>query len=104
MRQLLEGDLPSSIYTQQHCSVKGEFCYFGDGCFTDRPSLVNSPATGGRQFKKQHQVQKAEDGAVDVAVDVLQESDEIHRVDFLVQLKHSKLNRSGVAIAFKFLR
>jgi len=30
------------------------------------------PATGDRQFKKQYQVQKAEDGAVDVAVDVLQ--------------------------------
>jgi hypothetical protein len=30
----------------------------------------------------QHQVQNADDGAVDVAVDVLQESDEIHRVDF----------------------
>jgi hypothetical protein len=30
------------------------------------------PATGDRQFKKQHQAQKAEDGAVDVAVEVLQ--------------------------------
>lgn len=61
----LEGDLPSSIYTQQHCSVKSEFGYFPGGCFTDR-SLVHSPATGGRQFKKEHQVQKADDGAVDV--------------------------------------
>jgi hypothetical protein len=32
------------------------------------------PATGDRQFNKQHQVEKAEDGAVDVAVDVLQKS------------------------------
>jgi len=32
------------------------------------------PATGDRQFKKQHRIQKAEDGAVDVAVDVLQKS------------------------------
>jgi hypothetical protein len=63
--------------------VKSEFGYFAHGCFTDRPTLVNAPAIGGRQFKKQHRVQKAEDGAVDVAVDVLQESDEIHRVDFL---------------------
>ena len=79
----LEVDFPSSIHSQQRCSVKSEFGYFADGCFTDRPSLVNSSATGGRQFKKQHQVQNAEDGAVDVAVNVLQESDEIHRVDFL---------------------
>jgi hypothetical protein len=35
----LEGDLPSSIHTQQHCSVKSEFGYFVDGCFTDRPTL-----------------------------------------------------------------
>jgi hypothetical protein len=75
--------LPSSIHSQQHCTVKSEFGYFAGGCFTDCPTLVHSPATGGRQFKKQHQVQNAEDGAVDVAVDVLQESDEIHRVDFL---------------------
>jgi hypothetical protein len=53
------------------------------GCFTDCPTLVHSPATGDRQFNKQHQVKNAEDGAVHVAVDVLQESDEIHRVDFL---------------------
>jgi len=66
MRQLLEVDLPSSIHTQQHCSVKSEFDYFADGCFTDRPSLVHSPATGGCQFNKQHQVQTAEDGAEDV--------------------------------------
>ena len=74
MRQLLEVDLPSSIYTQQHCSVNSQFDYFAGGCFTDRPSLVHSPATGGRQFNKQHQVQNADDGAVDVAVDVLQKS------------------------------
>jgi hypothetical protein len=36
------------------------------GCFTDRPTPVNSSATGGRQFKKEHQVQKADDAAVDV--------------------------------------
>jgi hypothetical protein len=69
----LEVDFPSSIHSQQHCR-KSEFGYFADGCFTDRPSLVHSPATGDRQFNKQHQVQNAEDGAVDVAVDVLQES------------------------------
>ncbi len=91
-----------SIHAQEHCGVKSEFGYFADGCFTAFPSPVHS--TGDRQLKKQDQVQNAEDGAVDVAVDVLQESDEIHRVDFLVQLKHSKFNRSGVAIAFKFLR
>jgi len=34
-------------------------------------NLGKFPATGDRQFKKQHRVQKAEDGAVDVAVDVL---------------------------------
>jgi len=32
------------------------------------------PATGDRQFKKQHRIQKADDAAVDVAVDVLQKS------------------------------
>jgi hypothetical protein len=71
MRQLLEVYLPS-IHTQQHCSGKSEFGYFADGCFTNRPTLVNSPATGDRQFKKQHQVQNAEDVAI--AVDVLQKS------------------------------
>jgi hypothetical protein len=70
MRQLLEVDLPSSIYTQQHCSVKSEFDYFVGGCFTARPSPVHSPTTRSRQFNKQHQVQKAEDGAINVAVDV----------------------------------
>jgi hypothetical protein len=54
--------------------VKSEFGYFADGCFTDRPTPLDSPATDGRQFKKQHQVQNADDGAVDVAVDVLQKS------------------------------
>lgn len=58
--------------TKQHCSVKSEFGYFAGACFADRPSLVHSPATGDRQFKKQHQVQNAENSAVDVAVDVLQ--------------------------------
>jgi len=53
-----------SIYAQQHCGVKSELGYFADGCFTDLPSPVHS--TGDRQFNKQHQVQKAEDGAVDV--------------------------------------
>jgi hypothetical protein len=72
MRQLLEVNLPSSIYTQQHCSIKSEFDYFVGGCFADRPSLVHSPTTGGCQFNKQHQVQNADDGAVDV--DVLQKS------------------------------
>jgi hypothetical protein len=62
----LEVDFPSSIHSQQHCSVKSEFDYFAGGCFTNRPTLVHSSATGGRQFKKQHQVQKAEDSAVDV--------------------------------------
>ena len=71
--KLLEVYFPS-IHSQQHCSVKSGFGYFADGCFTDRPTLVNSQATGGRQFNKQHQVQNAEDGAVDVAVDVLQKS------------------------------
>jgi len=52
--------------TKEHWGVKSEFGYFAGGCFTDRPTLVHSSATGGRQFKKQHQVQKAEDGAVDV--------------------------------------
>jgi hypothetical protein len=74
MRQLLEVDIPSSIHSQQHCSVKSEFDYFADGCFTERPSLVHFPATGDRQFNKQHQVQNAEDGAVHVAVDVMQKS------------------------------
>jgi hypothetical protein len=32
---------------------------------------VHSPATGGRQFNKQHRVQNAEDGAINVAVDVM---------------------------------
>jgi hypothetical protein len=73
MRQLLEVDLPS-IHTQQHCSVKSEFGYFAGCCFADRPTLVNSQATGDRQFKKQHQVQKAEDGAINVAVNVLKKS------------------------------
>jgi hypothetical protein len=63
--------LPSSIHAQQHCSVKSEFGYFGGGCFSDRRTLVNFPSTGDRKFNKQHQVQNAEDGAVDVAVDVL---------------------------------
>jgi hypothetical protein len=30
----LEGDFPSSIHSQQHSSVKSEFGYFADGCFT----------------------------------------------------------------------
>jgi len=68
----LEGDLPSSIHSQQRCSVKTEFGYFAGGCFVHRPTLVQSPAIGGRQFNKQHQVENADDGAVDVAVDVLQ--------------------------------
>jgi hypothetical protein len=74
MIQLLEVDLSNSIYTQQHCSVKSEFDYFADGCFTDRPSLIHSATTGGRQFKKQHQLQNAEDGAINVAVDVMKKS------------------------------
>jgi hypothetical protein len=65
-------DFPSSIHSQQHCRVKTEFGYFATGCFTDCPSLVYFPSTGGHQFKKQHQVEKAEYGAVNVAVDVLQ--------------------------------
>jgi hypothetical protein len=72
--KLLEADFPSSIDSQQHCSVKSGFGYFADGCFIDRPSLVHFPATGGRQFNKQHQAQNAEYGAVDVAVDVMQKS------------------------------
>jgi hypothetical protein len=32
------------------------------------------PATGGRQFNKQYRIQKVEDGAIDVAVDVLKKS------------------------------
>jgi hypothetical protein len=71
MRQLLEVYLPS-IHTQQHCSVKSEFGYFAGCCFADRPTLVNSPATGDREFNKQQQVQNAEDVAI--AVDVLQKS------------------------------
>jgi len=63
-----------SIHTQQHFSVKSGFDYFAGSCFTDRPTLVSSPSIGARQFNKQHQVQKAEDGAVNVAVDVLQKS------------------------------
>jgi len=67
----LEVDFSSSLHTQQHCRVKSEFDYFADGCFTDCPTLVSSPSTGVRKFNKQHQVQNAEDGAVDVvAVDV----------------------------------
>jgi hypothetical protein len=68
----VEGDLPNSIHSPQHCSVKSEFGYFADGCFTDRPSLVDSLPTGGRQFNKQYRIQKVEDGAIDVAVDALQ--------------------------------
>lgn len=67
---------------KQHCSVKTKFGYFAGGCFTDRPALVNSPATADRQLNEQHQVQEVEDAAEDVAVGVLQKSDEIHRVDF----------------------
>jgi hypothetical protein len=70
----LEVYLPSSIHTQQHCSVKSEFGYFADGCFTDRPSLVDSLATASRQFNKPYRIQKVEDGAIDVAVDVLKKS------------------------------
>jgi hypothetical protein len=36
--------------------------------------LVDSLATGGRQFNKQYRIQKVEDGAIDVAVDVLKKS------------------------------
>jgi hypothetical protein len=67
----LEIDFPS-IHSQQHCSVKSEFGYFATDCFTHRLSLVHSPTTSDRKFNKQHQVQNADDGAVDVAVDVLQ--------------------------------
>jgi hypothetical protein len=70
----LEVDFPSSIHSQQQCSVKTEFGYFAGGCFTDRPTLVHSPATGDCKFNKQHQVQNADDGAVDFAVNVLQKS------------------------------
>jgi len=70
----LEGDLPSSIHTQEHCSVKSEFGYFVGGCFTHRPTLVHSPATGDRQFNKQHRVQNAEEGAINVAVEVMKKS------------------------------
>jgi hypothetical protein len=74
MRQLLEVDISSSI--QQRCSVKNEFDYFAGGCFTDRPTPLDYPATGDRQFnkQKQYQVQKAEDGTINVAVDVLKKS------------------------------
>jgi hypothetical protein len=65
----LEGDLPSSIHSQQHFSVKSEFGYF-----VDRPTLVHSSATADRQFKKQHRVPNAEDGAINVAVNVLKKS------------------------------
>jgi hypothetical protein len=61
-------------HTKQHCTVKSEFDYFADGCFTDRPTLVHFPTTGDCQFNKQYQVQKVEDGAVDVAVNVLPKS------------------------------
>jgi len=57
-----------------HDNDLGLLYFDEEACFTDRPTPVNSPATGDRQFKKQHQVQKAEDSAVDVAVDVLQKS------------------------------
>jgi hypothetical protein len=70
----LEVDFPSSIHSQQHCRVKTEFGYFATGCFTHRPTPVNSPATGERQFNKQYQVQKGEDGAVDVVVEALAKS------------------------------
>jgi hypothetical protein len=33
-------------------------------------------------LNEQHQIQEDSDAAEDVAVDILQESDEIHRVDF----------------------
>ena len=57
--------------------------YFTAGCSTDRPALPRSTEAGDRQFNQQHQIQEAKDAAEDVAVDILQESDEIHRVDFL---------------------
>jgi hypothetical protein len=63
-----------SIHAQEHCGVKSEFGYFADGCFTDLPSPIHSTATGGRQFKKQHRVHNAEDGAINVAVDVVKKS------------------------------
>jgi|GEM_PF-4574424 hypothetical protein len=36
------------------------------GCFTNSPTPVDSSARGGSQFKKEQQVQKADDAAVDV--------------------------------------
>src|SRR6476661_10457308 len=87
--------------TKQHCSVKSEFGYFATGCFTDRPTPVHSPATADRQSNEQHQIKEDSDAAEDVAVDILQKSDEIHRVDFLEQLQDSKLNRSCVVAAFQ---
>jgi hypothetical protein len=68
--------------TEKHCSVKTEFGYFACGGFTDCPASVDSPATADRQSNEQHQIQEVEDAAEDVAVDILQKSDEIHRVDF----------------------
>ena len=44
---------------------------------------MDSMATGDYQLNEQHQIKEDSDAAEDVAVDVLQESDEIHRVDFL---------------------
>src|SRR6476661_10734840 len=85
--------------TKQHCSVKSEFGYFATGCFTDRPTPVHSPATAYRQSNEQHQIKEDSDAAEYVAVDILQKSDEIHRVDFLGQLHDSKLNKSCVAAA-----
>jgi len=67
------------------------------GCCTDRPTLVNSPATGGRQFKKQHQVQKAEDGAVDVAL-VCKKVNEFIGFIFETTPQSSKLNRGCILI------
>lgn len=58
-------------------------------------------ATGDYQLNEQHQIKEDSDAAEDVAVDVLQKGDEIHRVDFLGQLQDSKLNRSCVAAAFQ---
>ncbi|MEG4585419.1 hypothetical protein QUA54_09400 [Microcoleus sp. MOSTC5] len=62
---------------------------------------MDSMATGDYQLNEQHQIKEDSDAAEDVAVDILQESDEIHRVDFLGQLQDSKLNRSCVAAAFQ---
>ena len=58
-------------------------------------------ATGDYQLNEQHQIKEDSDAAEDVAVDILQKSDEIHRVDFLEQLQDSKLNRSCVVAAFQ---